>query len=101
MKKLYVSTITLAILFGVIFFDQIIVFLLSGFIPGIDLTIPATTMLSVMIASTILILALRRRHVVYYNCLELYDELFGKKKESDTPATDNKSKLPRRRYQEL
>lgn len=93
--------ITLAIIASILFFDHVIVFLLSGSLPFINVTLPATTMLAIMIASTVTVIALRRRHAVYQNCLELYDEFFRLKKRKDDTPTSQAPKLPRRRYQEL
>lgn len=101
MKRSAVIAIITAVILSVVFFDQILIFLLSGSIPGLDVTLPPTTMLAVMVASTILVFALRRRHIVYQRCLTLYDELFGIKKKNKAAATGTKSALPRRRYQEL
>lgn len=102
MKKLLTLTIIALVVLGIVFFDQILVFLLSGLIPGTNFSIPPTTMLAVMVASAILVPALRYRHEIYENSLDLYDAFFGiKKKKDDTPSGDTQPELPRRRYQEL
>ena len=103
MKVPYAAiAIVIAAIISVIFFDQIVVFLLSGFIPGLSITIPATTMLAVMVAGATLIVTLRYRHIVYQHCLTLYDAIFEpKKKNNSAPESSTKPKLPRRRYQEL
>lgn len=100
-KTLTISSITLVVL-GIVFFDQILVFLLSGLVPGTNFSIPPTTMLAVMVASTIVIPSLKYRHEVYKNSLYLYDTFFGiKKKKDDVSSGDTTSKRPRRRFQEL
>lgn len=102
MKKATIIAIVLIALFATHLFDPIVLFLLSGSLPFFNITLPPSTMLAVLVASTILVFALRRRHFVYRNCLELYDEFFiGKKKKSTPVDDDTKSKLPRRRYQQL
>ena len=102
MKKLLTLTIIILVVLGIVFFDQILVFLLSGLIPGTNFSIPPTTMLAVMVASAIFIPTLRYHHEVYKNSLGLYDAFFDvKKKESDEPSSGAQPELPRRRYQEL
>ena len=100
MKKLSVFSI-IGVFFIAVFFDDIIVFLLSGTIPALNVTIPATTMLAIMIASIVLIIALKSRRAIYQNCLEMYDELFDSKKKLSAPHQEQVQTLPRRRYQEL
>lgn len=100
MKQFSVAVIVIAVVAFVTWFDAAIVFLLSGFIPGINVTLPPSTMIAVMIASTILVFALRGRRIVYRHCLAFYDELFGIGKK-DAPVEDKKPARPRRRYQEL
>ncbi len=78
-------------------FDLVVVFLLSGFIPGVNVSLAPSTMIAVMLASALTLLALRRRHAVYQACLSLYDAFWGKK----SPATKPRPSLPKRRYQEL
>ena len=105
MKWFYGIIIAIAAITLVIHFDAVVVFMLSGFIPALDLTLPPSTMLAVFVASAILLFALSKRQAVYHYCLALYDynvdALFGFGKKNDTPVSDNKPKLPRRRYQEL
>ena len=100
MKQFYAALIIIAVVAFVAWFDAAIVFLLSGFIPGINVTLPPSTMIAVMIASTILVFALRKRRIVYQACLTFYDELLGIGKK-DAPTEDKKPARPRRRYQEL
>lgn len=102
MKKSLTLTIIMLIILSIMFFDQILVFLLSGLIPGTNFSIPPTTMLAVMVASAILIPTLRYRHEIYKSSLDLYDAFFGiKKKKDNEPSGDTQPELPRRRYQEL
>jgi hypothetical protein len=102
MKKSSTIAAFIFVALGFIFFDQVIVFLLSGFIPGTNFSISATTMLAVIISSSILMLTLKYRCAVYQNCLKFYDNLVVRKNEKDDmPEIDTKAKLPRRRYQEL
>lgn len=105
MKKLITLAIIAATILLVVNFDAVIIFMLSGFIPGIGVTLPPSTMVAVFVASTLMMPALRRRRAVYQRCLDYYDsatdQLFGLGKKSDKPAVDDKPKLPRRRYQEL
>ncbi len=102
MKQLYVIAIIAATIAFVVCFDAIIVFLLSGFIPGINITLAPSTSIAVMVASTILIATIvLYRQAVYARCLSLYDALFGFKKKKSTAGTGVKLKLPKRRYQEL
>lgn len=56
-------------------FDAVVIFLLSGFIPGLNVTLPPSTMLAVMVASGILLLALKKWPQVYGRCLTLYDQI--------------------------
>lgn len=102
MKYIYVIAIVLTTIVCVICFDAIVVFLLSGFIPGINITLAPSTSIAVMIASTILVgVVVQYRQDVYRLSLSLYDAFFGIKKKNATPAPEAKTKLPRRRYQEL
>lgn len=103
MKYLYVIAIIFATIAMVVFFDAIVIFLLSGFIPGINITLPPTTSIAVMIASTITVAAAAQyRTAVYAKCLALYDAFFFKKKKSSNTTKKKKSSdLPKRRYQSL
>lgn len=102
MKVFIATTIIAATIGAVVFFDAIVVFLLSGFIPGINITLAPSTMIAVFVASALLVLTLKKRYAIYRACLAFYDELFNsKKKTSKAPAKSTQSKLPRRRYQEL
>ena len=100
MKQLYVTLIILAVIAFVIWFDAVVVFLLSGFIPGINITLSPSTMLAVMIASAVMVAVVRHRFAVYRRCLSFYDEFFGISKK-DTPPSGKTTGRPRRRYQEL
>lgn len=105
MKRFITPMIILATVALIINFDMIIVFMLSGFIPGINITLAPSTMIAVFIASTVLIFSLNKRQIVYARCLEFYDYItsasfkFGKKNTSAEP--NEKPERPRRRYQEL
>lgn len=98
--KMSTPLIIIAIILGLIFFEPLVFFLLSGTIPALNLTIPATTMLAVIVASAILIFSLRFRHIVYKACLETYDHIVAEKTKSPS-YTNKSSSLPHRRYQEL
>ena len=101
MKQLYIAMSILAITAFVVWFDAIIVFFLSGFIPGINIVLAPSTMLAVMIASAVLIVALRKYRVVHQHCLDFYDEFLALDKKDVVKKPDQKSDRPRRRYQEL
>ena len=103
MKHLYAIAIVIGTIAFLLFFDTIVVFLLSGFIPGINITLAPSTSIAVMIASTILIAAIVQfRHAVYMQCLAFYDAfLFKKKTSSNSVPKKEKAKLPKRRYQQL
>ncbi|GEM_PF-6382624 len=101
MKKLSILATVIAITVGVIFFDQLIVFLLSGLIPGSNFTVPATTMLAIMTASVVLIYALRYRQIIYQNSLVLHDDIFRAKQNNKPSESLAKPTLPHRRYQGL
>lgn len=97
MKKMSTILIVAIALVALINFDSIVVFILAGAIPAINLVIPATTMLSLMIASMIMIpFVRRRRHVVNYG-VALYDRIVASRK----AAHHHEVRLPKRRYQEL
>ncbi len=97
--KYYYIIFVLICLFLLTHFDVFVVFLLSGFIPALDITLSASTMLAVMVASIIMLPALRTRRHVYVKSLALFDALFGRKKESTEKPS--KAPLPRRRYGQL
>ena len=101
MRYLYIITVILGVCVFAVYFDAMIVFLLSGFIPGINVTLPPSTMIAVMIASAALLFALLFRKNVFNYCLGLYDQLFDTQKEPATSTLAKKTSLPRRRYQEL
>ena len=100
MKQLYAAILILSVIVCTVWFDAIIVFLLSGFVPGINIVLAPSTMLAVMIASTVLVISLRKYRVVYQYCLSFYDE-FIRTDTKDPQETKEKSDRPRRRYQEL
>ena len=100
MKQLYIALVVLGIAACAVWFDAIIVFFLSGFIPGINIVLAPSTMLAVLIASTVLVISLRKYRVVYQYCLSFYDEFIGTDTK-DPQETKEKSDRPRRRYQEL
>lgn len=100
MKQLYAAILILSVIVCTVWFDAIIVFLLSGFVPGINIVLAPSTMLAVMIASTVLVISLRKYRVVYQYCLSFYDEFIGTDTK-DPQETKEKSDRPRRRYQEL
>lgn len=79
--------------------DAIIIFLLSGFIPVLGVTLGPTTMLAVMVASVILGFSLKRRRVVFNHCTELYDRIEVLIEKRQKAAS--RPSLPKRRYQEL
>lgn len=97
--KYYYIILTLICLFILAHFDGFIVFLLSGFIPALDIRLSSSTMLAVMVAGIIMIPALGMRRRVYVKSLALFDALFGRKKESTEKPS--KTRLPRRRYGQL
>ena len=99
MKQIIALGVIVALLTSAAWFDAIIIFLLSGYIPVINITLEPSTMLATMIASVILGFSLRRRKIVYSHCTELYDRLISTL-EARQKTTDRPS-LPRRRYQEL
>jgi hypothetical protein len=101
MKQLYIALAVLGIAACAVWFDAIIVFFLSGFIPGINIVLAPSTMLAVMIASAVLIVALRKYRVVYGHCLDFYDEFLALDKKDVVKESEQKSDRPRRRYQEL
>ena len=102
MKYLYTTAIIAATIASVLFFDAIVIFLLSGFVPGINVTLPPSTSFAVMVAGTSLIVSIvKYGESVFKECLSIYDTFIFKK---STPHATNKKKkiaLPRRRYQEL
>jgi hypothetical protein len=97
--KYYYIILALICLFVLTHFDGCIIFLLSGFIPALDIQLPPSTMLAVMVAGVIMIPVLRMRHHLYAKLLSLFDSLFGRKKESTEKPS--KARLPRRRYGQL
>ena len=97
--KYYYIILALICLFVLTHFDGFIVFLLSGFIPALDIRLSPSTMLAVMVAAVIMIPALRIRRIVFAASLSLFDSLFGRKKESSEKPS--KSRLPKRRYGQL
>lgn len=101
MKKAVIIGSILAATLTVAHFDALVIFLLSGFIPGINVTLTPSKMLAVIAASTLLVAALRHRHAVYQHSLELYDEYIAPSPEKMTPRESIDAKRPRRRYQEL
>lgn len=100
MKQLSLTLAVLITIILVVRFDVVIIFMLSGFIPGINVTLAPSTMLAVMIASVALGFALRIRQVMYQHCLSFYDEFLGPSKKDTTPIKAKPAR-PRRRYQEL
>lgn len=97
--KYYYIILALICLFLLTHFDGFIVFLLSGFIPALDIRLSSSTMLAVMVAGIIMIPTLSMRRRVYMKSLALFDALFGRKKEVEDKPT--KARLPRRRYGQL
>lgn len=100
MKQLYVAIIILGTTAFVVWFDAIVVFLLSGFVPGVNIVLAPSTMLAVMIASAVMVLVLRKYRIVYQYCLAMYDA-YVQSDTKDTLETKESSDRPRRRYQEL
>ena len=100
MKRLYSMIVITAAIIAVVYFDAMIVFLLSGFIPGINITLAPSTMIAVMVASSLLIVAASSRQTVYRYCLAIYDT-FNVNDKTTTPQITEKPKLSRQRYQEL
>lgn len=82
--KRFVIIGCILVTFLIIFSDPLLIFLLSGSLPIVNVTLPPTTMLAVIVASIPLVAALRRRVAVYHRCLKLYDELFNTTKKSST-----------------
>lgn len=100
MKQFYAAIIVLLTILAIVRFDAIIIFMLSGFIPGINVTLAPSTMLAVMIANVALVIALKKRLLVYQYCLDFYDEFLSTSKKDSQPIKPKQSR-PRRRYQEL
>lgn len=102
MKQLYViGTIVLALIV-LSRFDTIVVFLLSGFIPVIGISVAPSTMLAIMTASIILTLTLvRYRRRVYARMLAFYDQHFASHDNTTATKVTTKTRLPRRRYGEI
>lgn len=99
MKQIIAFGVIVALLTSPVWFDAIIIFLLSGFVPVIGITLEPSTMLAVMIASVALGLSLKRRKVVFDRCTELYDRIeISIEKRQKVASRPN---LPKRRYQEL
>lgn len=100
MKRFYALLIIIGTIAMTMWFDEIIVFLLSGFIPGINIVLSPSTMLAVMVAGAVMVAALTQYRTIYQYCLAFYDEFFTS--DSKTIKESNeKPNRPRRRYQEL
>lgn len=98
MKRL--ACISIIVLVGLFFsFDALMVFLLSGSLPIVDVTLPATTMMAIIPASLTLGLALKRRRTVYRHCLSIYDAVSELHEKTTKEKHAHKSKLFRRHYQ--
>ena len=100
MKRFYTSLIILGTIAVTIWFDEIIVFLLSGFIPGINTVLAPSTMLAVMVASAIMVATLTQYRTIYQYCLAFYDEFLTTDNKTIKESSE-KPNRPRRRYQEL
>lgn len=86
-------------------FDALVVFFLSGLIPGTNLVIPPATMIAAMIGSALIIPFRHYRTHLYRLGLSLYDYAVAvaSTHEADlAPSTAQPThSLPKRRYREL
>ena len=98
MKQLYVILVIMLTLLAVINFENIVIFILSGSIPGVHFSISPSMSMATMIASTLTVGLFLKRNVIYTLCLKSYDHLFGA---TGAKAIPSSVQRPRRRYQEL
>lgn len=99
MKQILVVCAIVILLTLPAWLDAIIIFLLSGFIPVLGITLSPSTTPAIMIACVILGFSLKRRRTVFDHCTELYDRIEASVEKRQKAA--NRPSLPKRRYQEL
>lgn len=97
MRQFYGLSILVVAILVISQFDVIIIFLLSGFIPGANITLAPSTMLAIMTAIVLMIPLLKRRRTIYRLILELYDATTDK----GHAESNQKSQLPRRRFEQV
>lgn len=98
MKQLYVILVIMLTVLAVINFENIVIFFLSGSIPGVHFSVSPSMSIATMIASALTVGLFLKRTAIYTLCLKSYDHLFGT---TDAQVTASPAQRPRRRYQEL
>lgn len=102
MKQVYGLILIAGVVVLIVNFDALMIFLLSGRLPGTDITIQPSTIFAIIAASCIATFVFRHRT---RELLQLSDTIYTRllaylgKKKTVTPAPS--SKLPRRRFSKL